>query len=587
MTQTETSAKLARARAVRGGRDQERLRPALGFGLGVGALVLATWLYAGYRYEVWPQPNFLTYVLRYSGVLENDWFTSATPPHWAVDNLLALVPHGRLDEAVLGLWLVFLAVLWGGFLSICRSLGAPIYAGVAAGLVLILTRVGGFGASDVLFEFFYPNTLSFAIAVAAIAFILRRRYSLAGAALGLSVVAHPGVGPLAVGAIAPAALFAEGRPTRARLLRFGIPLVVIAAPPALQLLGSQLAGGTLTTQERLDFLATIRGPHHLLYSAFPAVEYTRTFLWAGVLAVALVMLRRVPEARPIRWIAGTIVLACAAGAIAGEMGWLLMLVTAQTSRLSALVVLLAAAAAAAALSRIDARVATVALAGTFLLAPLFQTKLFAEPGRLISYMSISAVAAGLVLALLVAAAVLGARGRPRVSGALPAALAAVALAVAGVSLAVERADRAPQETPAALAFEDVAHQAQGATRSGELVLSPPDQDGFSMLAERPNVVEFGLSRLEEGEGEWRRRLVDVTGNPAVLERDPLGTDVAARVQLIADSYDRNIASSKAPICRYRPVLVVTRSTAPLPAWLDDIYFNGPYVLSRVKPGTCD
>src|SRR5688500_13982298 len=123
MTQTETSAKLARARAVTGALDQERLRPALGFGLGVAALVLATWLYAGYRYEVWPQPNFLTYVLRYSGVLENDWFTSVTPPHWAVDNLLALVPHGKLDEAVLGLWLVFLAVLWGAFLSICRSLG--------------------------------------------------------------------------------------------------------------------------------------------------------------------------------------------------------------------------------------------------------------------------------------------------------------------------------------------------------------------------------------------------------------------------------------------------------------------------------
>ena len=57
----------------------------------------------------------------------------------------------------------------------------------------ILTKIGGMGVSETLFEFFYPNTLSFAIAVASIALVLRRQYVLAGAALGLSVMVHPGL----------------------------------------------------------------------------------------------------------------------------------------------------------------------------------------------------------------------------------------------------------------------------------------------------------------------------------------------------------------------------------------------------------
>jgi hypothetical protein len=577
----------AAPRARARGLDRQRLGTAVGFALGVGALMLATWLYQGYQYEVWPQPGFLSYVLNFSGELQNDWFTSLPAAHWAIDHLLALVPHGKLDEAVLGLWLVFLAVVWASFLSICRSLGAPVYAGVAAGLVLILTRIGGFGVSEVLFEFFYPNTLSFAIAVGAVALILLRRYALAGAALGLSVMVHPGLGPLAVGAIAPAALFAEGRPTRRHVLRFGVPLVAIAALPTIQLLADQLAGGTLTPQERFDFLTVVREPHHILYSAFTDLEYVRTFLWAAVLGVSLFLLRRVPEVRPVVWVTGTIVLACVLGATASAIGWPLLFVTAQTSRLSALAVLLAVAAAAAALSRVDSRVATVSLAGTFLLAPLFYDRLFAQAGRLLEYVSTSALAALFVLGALVVAT--AARGPLRRRGQVPATavVAGLALAGAGASLLAERADRKPVQPPLAVAWKQIAEVANGEVPPGGTVLTPPDQDGFSMYSERASVVEFGSIRLGEGEDEWRRRMLDVTGNPDVLEPDSVGTDVVARLQLLADSYDRQVTTSTLPICRYGVDAVVTRGGTPIPDWLTDIYYNGAYTLSTVNPGTCD
>ena len=587
MTETETIPMAPSRRPQAPAAAHADRRSVLGFALGVAALMLATWLYQGYRYEVWPQPGFLSYVLNFSGKLENDWFTSLPAAHWAVDHLLALVPHGQLDEAVLALWIVFLAVVWASFLSICRSLGAPVYAGVAAGLVLILTRIGGFGVSEVLFEFFYPNTLSFAIAVGSIALVLRRRYVLAGAALGLSVMVHPGLGPLAVAAVTPAALFAEGRPTRSHVLRFGVPLTIVAAFPALQLLVEQLGGGTLSPQERFDFLTIVREPHHILYSAYPAVEYVRTLLWGAVLVAALVLLRRVPAARPIRWIAITIALVCGVGALASEIGWPLLFVTAQTSRLTALAVLLAVATAAAALSRIDARLATVFFVGTFLLAGLVQQRLFLDAGRLLEYVSISAIAAAAVLAAVLIALVLQRRARPLMTGAVPGVLAAAALAGAAASLLVERPDREPVEPPLAVAWEDVAVHAHAQALSGEVVLTPPDQDGFSMLSERPTVVEFGSIRLGEGEDEWRSRMLTVTGDPAVLDPDSVGTDVTARIKLMADGYDRTVATSREPVCRYDARFVVSRAATQLPDWLSGVYTNGTYTLSRVDPGTCE
>ena len=587
MTPTETVLPPRATSAAAPAAARPGLGSALAFALGVAALVLATWLYQGYRYEVWPQPGFLSFVLNFSGELENDWYTGLPAGHWAIDHLLAVVPSAKLDEAVLGLWLVFLVVLWSSFVSICRSLGAPVYAAVAGGLVLILTKIGGMGASETLFEFFYPNTLSFAIAVGSIALVLRRQYLLAGAALGLSVMVHPGLGPLAVAAVAPAALFAEGRPTRAHVLRFGIPLVAVAAVPMFQLLGDLLSGGTLTPQERFDFVTIVRVPHHILYSAFTAIEYTRTLLWGAALVLALIMLRWLPEVRPVRWIALTIAIVCALGAIASVIGWPLMLVTAQTSRLTALAVLLAVATAVAALSRVDARLATVVFVGAFLLAGLLEDKLFLEAGRLVEYMSISAVAAGLVLAALVGARLLGRRATPRLSGALPTALAAVALAGAGLSLLVEREAREPQEAPLAVAFKDVARQAEFASPRGTVVLTPPDQDGFSMLSRRPTVVEFGSIRLGKGEDEWRRRILDVTHEPAVLDPDSVGTDVVARVQIMADAYDRTIGSTPDPICRYGAQLVVTRAAAGVPDWLVPVYSNDGFTLNRVDAGTCD
>ena len=586
MAQTEIAARPAIGVTRRV--DRARLGSALGFAFGIGALMLATWLYQGYRYQVWPQPGFLAYVLNYSGELKNDWFTSLPAAHWAIDHLLAWVPHSKLDDAVRALWLVFLAVVWGSFLSICRSLGAPLYAGVAAGLVLILTRIGGFGVSEVLFEFFYPNTLSFGIAVGSIALILRRRYALAGAALGLSVAVHPGLGPLAVGAIAPGAFFAEGRPTRSHVLRFGIPLCVVAIVPTIQLLADQLAGGTLSPSERFDFLTIVREPHHLLYSAFTALEYTRTLLWTAVLGVALVLLWRVPAARPIRWITGTIIVLCVAGAVACDLRWPLLLVTAQTSRLSALIVLLAAATAAAALSRVDARAAAVALVGAFLLAEPIYNRLFVDAGRELKYVSISAVAAILVLGALCVAAVLPRLKLTRLTpaGAVGSLLVGLALGGAGVSLLAERADRKPVEPPLELAWRDVARQAHAEAPSGSVVLTPPDQDGFSMLSERPTVVEFGSIRLGKGEGEWRRRMLAVTRQPAVLDPRSVGTNLTARIQLIANSYDNTVSTTLAPICRYHATLVVTRATARLAAWLTQVYSNGTYVLSRPNPGTC-
>ena len=59
--------------------------------------------------------------------------------------------------------------------------------------------------------------------------------------------------------------------------------------------------------------------------------------------------------------------------------------------------------------------------------------------------------------------------------------------------------------------------------------------------------------------------------------------MAARVQLMADSYDRTVVS-KDPICRYDAKLVVSRVTGPLPSWLTAVYWNDTYVLSQVNPG---
>jgi hypothetical protein len=533
-------------------------------------------------------------VLALSGELQQDWHTSFPPTHWAVDHALALVPHSLLPAAVLALWLLSLTIFWASFVSICDSLGGRASVAVAAGLVLIATRVEGFGASQVLFDFFYPNMLAFALAIASLALLLRTRFSLAGAALGLAVVVHPGLGPLAVAALAPVAAFqlrSGDRFNRSGALRLGVPLLVIGAPPVAELMLNQAAGGGLSAREQYEFLAIVRTPHHLLYGAFTEAEWVRTGLWSAVLIGALATVWSLRAARALALLAATIVLICAAGALASEHGSPLLLVTAQTSRLSALVVVLAAVAAAASLCRwIGPRWATIGLLAVFLIGPAVAEAL---ASNFPAWGGLSAAEAILVLGLgaITAGALLLQRPRADASRSAAAGLAAtwiVALSFLGAvaSLAVEHDSRLSSSPDGEVALKDVASVAKAETRSGELVLGSPTYDGQRVYTERPDVVEFGTVRLSEGDVEWRRRVIDLTGDPRILDPDAFGTDLAARLRQMDAGYESAISRSPDPICRYNARMVIAPELSPRPPWLRRVYGNRLLTLYRVSPDAC-
>ncbi|HEY0631819.1 MAG TPA: DUF6798 domain-containing protein [Thermoleophilaceae bacterium] len=561
--------------------------------LGTVALSLASWLYLGYVYEIWPQPGFLAHVMAFNGQLRGDWFTSLPPGHWAIDHVLGWLPGGALEPAVLVLWLGTLVVLWLGVLLIAESLGASVPAAVTAGLLLIPTHIGGFGVSEALFQFFYPNSLAFALSICAIAAVLRERYVIAGVLVGVGITVHPGLGPLAVPLVAPILVFVGWRSagrTRAALgplLRFGAPAAIVGAPAIAQLMLHQTAGAQLGAQEVYRFLTVVRQPHHMLYSAFPLLEYLRTGIWVAGLLAALWIIRDLAAARLVAFMALTIAVVCGLGSIASQTGWPLLLVEAQTSRLSAYLVLFAAIAIVAALVRLAGAAWAAGLAAAvFLLGPWALDRVEAKFPAWAPHVDISTVEAGLMLAVLAAVAIV-VRWRPSVARwrlAIP--VAALVLAATAVSLLVERSARRPVRSASDGALLDVARHARTFTDPGELVLTPPTLDGFRAYALRPDVVEFGSIRLGQGDAEWKQRVLDLTGDPTILEPGSLGTDLAARQALMDSAYAKQVDSSPAVLCKYRAHLVLTTVQTPVPRWLVPVYDNELYRLLGIRSGTC-
>src|SRR3954470_22855852 len=304
-----------------------------------GALSVATWLYYGYRWKVWPQPGFFDHVLRYDGQLHNDWHTSLPPVHWAFVHVLGLVPGDHLESALLVSWIAGIVVLWVGFVALARSLGLSLATTLGAGLIAVATAFGGGGVSETLFGYLYPTAPAFALAVCAIAALVHRRPALAGACLGLATIVHPNLGALSAAVIAPAVLLLPG-PRRRLVTRLAVPLAVLAVPPLLLAAIQQAGGGKLSAHQAYELLARVRQPHHMLFSAFPASEYLRTALWLGLAVLGVAVLRRMLAARVAALVCALVLLALAVGALAGQTGTPFLIVQLQLSRLSPFIVLL-------------------------------------------------------------------------------------------------------------------------------------------------------------------------------------------------------------------------------------------------------
>ena len=555
-----------------------------GLGAGVLLLTVATWLYHGYRWSIWPQLGTLDHVYRYAGEFSNDFYTSVEAPQWAFAHLLGWLGPG-LTEAALGVfWVLSMLVLWGSFLMICRALGADGRAGLAAGLVAVPTAFAGLGIQAGFFAFTYPSATAFALSVAGLAALLYSRNIAAGALLGLATLIHPNVGVLMTGAMAPILLIGEG-PLRRRLLEFALPWLPLALPAIVVVVTSQVAGNELSTSEAFDLVTVVRGPHHYLYSAFPASEYLQVGLWGAVLALGLVSLRDEPLVRPVALVAGAVVLICIAGGIASEAGGPLPLVTALTARLTPLITFLGLAVAAAVLTRRSPLWGAAALLAVFAITPVVQGIVedrtwYPEWG---SAGAIEAVGVLLVLGFTLVAPELG-RVTER-ERRVPAVAFAALLAVCGASLLLERAERTDYDDSDLRAFADVAREARETSTDSDVFLTPPDVDGFRALARRATVIDFGNFPFADQQAEWMERIEVVTQDPRIL--DPaLGTNVPARVVRMADSYDRAVATSREAVCRYEVVGVVARADVPPPPWLRRVYSNGSYQLLEVRPGAC-
>lgn len=556
-------------------------------------LGLATWGFHGYSYGVWPQPGFLVNVLRFDGELTNDWFTSLPAVHWAFANGFGLLPFSWLEPAVLVVWLAYLAILWGAFTALGRTLGLDWVSLLGAGTLIAATDLNGLGLSGVVQGYLYPTGLAFALALASMALLVRDRVVLAGAALGLAALVHPGTGALMILVIAPAVLIA--RPDRwSALARFLVPCIVLAAPSLYHVAADQASGATMSARERFELLAEVRLPHHLLYAEFPLSEYLATTAWGVLAAIAAWVLR---AGRPVRILSGVGVLTlalCALGALASIAERPVTLVQIQTSRITPLLVLFGVLGAAALLVRLAGRWAGPALlvcAGVSIV--LFDDVTERVVERVAGAGHVRDVTLPLVQAALIAVALVAAwlagRRRPQwqnvpVAPAVAVGATVAALAVAALGLAEFRSERDFGESPEYRAMVDVADRAREATRTGELVLAPPDLD-LMHLTRRPGVVTFGTYAFGSDDDEWVRRMVAVTGEPGIVDAS-LGQDAYARNVLIAESYDRRMATSPEPVCEFDPAVVITRAAAPPSPWLQALYRNDLYVLSR-PVAACD
>jgi hypothetical protein len=615
------------------------------------AMTGATYLWDGYRYGIWPQPALLEYVLRFSGQLKGDWNTSLPVAHFVVAHVLAFVPSAALPATVGIFWGASVFALWAGFAALCRSLGVAWLGVAGAALVALPTAFGGFGVSDALFGYFYPTLPAFAAAVCGFALLARARLLGAAAAFGVATMVHPSAGLLAALAGGPAFLMlARHRPRR---LAAAAGLFALLATPSLVPIAADQGGPSrLSEHRKFELLAIVRAPHHLLYRVFTHLEYAQTGLWLVVFAVCFFLLRPRIAGRVLLTATLSAALVCGLGAAASEAGRPLLLVQAQTSRLSSFFVLFGIVAGAGALSRCAPRVAPALLLAIPLLASPLAVHL-ATNRRIGGAVSESAVEAALLLCTVSAAVVaavlrawypnpprhalygvavagiaavvawaawLVSENRFRTSlNATEARWAAVVVLVAAAAAgAVLSAGRAPArqvlsgllvgtvaltlysaiwlvrenrfrtdfgQTQAEKDWSDVAAHARAESTPLQLVLTPPDQDGFRFYAHRPVVVELGTFRYDKGIDEWVRRLDDVTGSPKLLS-PALGTNVALRTPMIAAAYQDRVASTREPICRYHAYLVVTHVPFKAPPWLAPLYSNASFDLFRVRRGTC-
>jgi hypothetical protein len=566
----------------------ESLAPHLQLAACAAGLTGATWLYLGYRYSVWPQPGFLDYVLHYQGEFTNDFQTSVPAGHWFFANALGLLPHAALEPTLVAIWIAGLLVLWTGFLSICRALAVPLAAAFAAGLIAIATAFSGFGATQFLLWFVYPRATAFAFAIAALAALLHRRWLLGGSFLGLSALVHPSVGALFALAIV-GGVAAIGGIDRPAAIRIALPALAFSAPSLLQAALHQASESGLSSEELYELAAIVTTPQHYLYLEFNPLEYILVGSWVVVLLAGLVALRRDPAARRLGAVALVAALVCMAGAVAGEIGWPVLLVIIQTSYLSPLFVALGVILGTALLAQRAGPWAAPALLAVVVLARVADDLLPRISDLYDAWGSTAAAEAGLLLGALVLASI----GSGRLPGgdavaalanrspAIAPAAFAVLLAGSSISLAShEGLPPNPSDT-----FRAAAEEAHRISGPSEVFLTPPERDGFRSWARRATVVEFGTVQYGEGVDEWRSRMVATTENPEVVDPD-FGPNPAARAELIGDSYDRVVATSRAPLCRYDVQFVLAGAEEPAPPWLARIYANPEFQLLAVKPGTC-
>jgi hypothetical protein len=550
-------------------------------------LLLATYFYLGYQYDIWPQSGDLQWVVQYSGDLKNDWFTSTTPPvHWALAHALGTVPHSALPGVVKALWIASICGVWASILILAKKLGASVWTGIGVGLVLIPTGMGGFGVSEVLHQFFYVTTLAFALSLGAFVLLIERRFVLAGVAMGLTTLLHPGLGPLVLGATLPWVLFDTRRDVRS-CLAFVMPALLLGIPAIVQV--STQVGDSLDSHDLYEFLGIVRAPHHLLYSFFPTVEWTRTILWTLTFLLGLWILRTARAARMLGVVLASIAGICLAGAISSaDGGTPLVLFVSQTSRLSAYVPVFGALLAGGALYRVVPTLAAPVMATAFLIAPRLVEDSVGWWPALGKYMSVSGAEAAVLLGALLVALVIRRVAWPQSPRSQPwrSALAVAATAGCAVSLVVLRDNRRPLQSPVDVAWRDIADQTRRMTPPGTVVLTPPGMDGFRSMALRPIVVDFG-TMMGAGYTEWSRRLLAVTGDPRILAPQPLGTNLAARVDLMNAGYKRVVVSTPKPICEYGArYVVIPQGVSRQPPWLQRVYTNAAFVLYRVRANAC-
>jgi hypothetical protein len=132
-------------------------------------------------------------------------------------------------------------------------------------------------------------------------------------------------------------------------------------------------------------------------------------------------------------------------------------------------------------------------------------------------------------------------------------------------------------------WRGIAAAAARASQPTDVVLTPPDLDGFCYFSHRPVVVTFGEIPRDDLAG-WRERMDAVTGNSGALSPDlAIGTE--ARAVRIAVAYDATVASAPGLVRRYDVKFVVARRAAlpGRPVWAEPVAANATYVLLRVRP----